>query len=264
MELLDLLRLPEARQLTDLDDPRTTELHWRIIRSKEFLRRLYLEWYESFRDLIADITAPRAVVELGSGAGFLKDVIPDAITSEVLAISGVDLRCSALELPFASGAVDAFLMLDALHHLPDAGAFLAEASRCLAPGGRVVMIEPANTAWGGWVWQHLHHEAFDPSAGWELSGSGPLSDANGAIPWIVFVRDRDRFQSEFPELELKHLSAHTPIRYLLSGGVSMRSLVPAVSFGPLRALERLAAPFSSWTGMFYTIELRKAGPGRRG
>ena len=36
-------------------------------------------------------------------------------------------------------------MVNTLHHLPDVKVFLAEASRCLQPGGTISMIEPWNT-----------------------------------------------------------------------------------------------------------------------
>jgi SAM-dependent methyltransferase len=48
-------------------------------------------------------------------------------------------------MPFEDGTADAFVMLDVLHHVPTPAEFCQEASRCLRPGGRIVMIEPANT-----------------------------------------------------------------------------------------------------------------------
>ena len=83
MGLLGLLQLPEARQLDDLDDPASVDVHAKIIQRKPFLRRLYLEWYATLRDAI-DGDKDRVVVELGSGGGFIKDIIPDALTSDVM------------------------------------------------------------------------------------------------------------------------------------------------------------------------------------
>ena len=60
----------------DPDDPRTTELRRRIIKEKKFLRTIYEEWY---RELIASIPEPGVcagqVLELGSGGGFLKELL---------------------------------------------------------------------------------------------------------------------------------------------------------------------------------------------
>ena len=65
----------------DIDDPRTTHLRLQIIQEKSFLRQIYQEWYQS----LALVLPPGegAVLELGAGAGFMKDFIPELITSEV-------------------------------------------------------------------------------------------------------------------------------------------------------------------------------------
>lgn len=45
-------------------------------------------------------------------------------------------------IPLADAAVDRILCFDALHHVPDQGAVLAEMARVLAPGGIAVFVEP--------------------------------------------------------------------------------------------------------------------------
>ena len=52
------------------------------------------------------------------------------------------VAADATRLPFADGSVDAVLIRDLLHHLPDRAAALAEAARVLAPGGRLTLVEP--------------------------------------------------------------------------------------------------------------------------
>ena len=258
MRWLAPLRLPEVRDVVDLDDPAVTELHRRIIERKPFLRRLYVDTYRELERWLPQ-RRPRRIIELGSGGGFIKQVIPDAVTSDVLDVAGLDLRFSALDMPFENESVDAFCMIDVLHHLPDARRFLAEADRCLRRGGRLVMIEPANTAWSRFVYQRFHHEAFDPEGSWSPQGRGPLSTANGAIPWIVFVRDRREFDRAFPHLEVIHLRPHTPVRYLLSGGLSMRQLAPSFAYAAVKGLEAALRPLDAFLGMFYTVVVQRNG-----
>jgi SAM-dependent methyltransferase len=250
-----LLKLDHVDQYA-LDDPRRTLVHRDIILAKPFLKKLYLEWYAIFREAAETLPAGQ-LIELGSGGGFLKEVLPQVITSDILELPNCDRCFSALDMPFADGSVSGIFMIDVFHHIPDSYRFLREAQRVLKAGGKIVMVEPANSAWGRFIYQHFHHEPFDPAGNWTIPATGPMSGANGALPWIVFERDRARVEKEFPRLNVQSIRYHTPLRYLLSGGVSRRSLVPHWSFGLATALEKLAKPVVGWFSMFQTIELVK-------
>jgi SAM-dependent methyltransferase len=147
------------------------------------------------------------------------------------------------------------LLLNVLHHLPDPRAFFRECARVLKPGGRVCLIEPYAGPLSRHVIRPLHHEPWDENAGWTLPESGPLTGANMALPSIIFVRDRRRYDAEFTELPVDRLRLHTVALYLLSGGVSMRSFLPGVLFPPMVALEQLLAPAGRWLASAMTIEL---------
>ena len=257
MALLDWLRLPGESADVDEDDPATTVSRALTIRRKPLLRRLYLEHYRELARATADL-AGGLRVELGSGGGFIKEVMPDVHTSDVLDLPGLDHRCSALDLPFGDATVSAFLMLHVFHHVGDARRFLSELDRCLVPGGRVAMIEPSGTPLARRMYGTLHPEPCDPTAGWELAGGGPLSDANAALPWIVFQRDRERFEREFPRMRVRRYTNHRPLSPALTGGVSFRQLVPTVAWGGVRRLERLLDPLADTIGMIAMIELEKA------
>lgn len=258
MKILERLKLPEAAQIEQLDDKAATLLHAWILQDKGFLRKLYRDYYTILKKAVGtDEGDSKKIVELGSGGGFIKEVIPAAITSDILELPSVDIVFSAMQMPFDDHSVDAFVMIDVLHHIPNARAFFAEAVRCLAPGGRLAMIEPANTPWSRFIYKNFHHEAFEPLAGWEFESQGPLSTANGALPWIIFHRDREMFEKDFPQLKIRHLRPHTPFRYLCSGGFTLRQLTPSFSYGMVKGLEILLGPFNRWIGMFETIVLEK-------
>jgi SAM-dependent methyltransferase len=240
----------------DLDDPKTTELRREIIRGKPFLRRIYDDWYRMIRARVPH--GDGRVLELGSGAGYFSQFVPEAIQSEVFLCRNVHLVADARRLPFSDGSLKAIVMTDVFHHIPSAEDFLREAVRCLCPGGRIVMVEPWVSAWSILIYKNLHHEPFLPDAPkWEIPASGPLSGANGALPWIVFVRDRQRFESAFPELEIAQIQPMMPFRYLVSGGVSMRSLMPGLLYGAWMGLEALLSPWHEKLGMFTLIEVRR-------
>jgi SAM-dependent methyltransferase len=248
-----LLAHPLTRGL-DIDDPNTTELRRQIIREKSFLRQIYQEWYRAVASNLSTGDGP--VLELGSGAGFLKEFVPNLITSEVFHCRGIDVVLNAIELPFPDGALQAIVMIDVFHHIPQPRRFFTEASRCVRPGGVVLMIEPWVTAWSQLIYTRLHHEPFQPEAKqWEFPNSGPLSGANGALPHIVFVRDRLQFEREFPMWRIHAIEPMMPFSYLVSGGVALRSLMPGWSFRLWRGLEGLLQPAIGNLAMFAQILL---------
>ena len=253
--MIDYLKRCLAHPLTvglSVDDPRTTALRKEIIVQKSFLRSIYREWYAL---LLEHIPEDGPVLEIGSGAGFFAEMSPRVITSEVFNTPGVDLIVDGRSLPFAAGELSAIAMTDVLHHMPDVELFFSEAGRCVRSGGTITMIEPWRTPWSEWVYRNLHPEPFEPSAGWDIPQTGPLSGANGALPWIIFERDRHQFETDFPMWEITQTRPLMPLSYLLSGGVSMRTLLPGISYNLIRCLEKMLGERSH--GMFALIVLTR-------
>lgn len=249
------LRHPATEGLA-ADDPETTRIRQEIVRTKPFLRRIYLEWYGKL--LRALPAGDEPILELGSGAGFFAELCPEVITSEVFLCAGVKSVIDARRLPFRDGSLRAIVMTDVLHHIPGPEAFFREAQRALRLGGRMLMIEPWVSAWSRFVYTRFHSEPFRPLASqWTFPSTGPLSGANGALPWIIFSRDQERFGALFPRLRVTQLETFMPLRYLLSGGVSMRSLMPGWSFTPWKAFERLLSPWMRYLAMFAFIQVER-------
>jgi len=248
-----LLEHPYTRGLSP-DDPQTTILRQRIVREKGFLRNLYREWYVWLVAQVPELSGN--VLELGSGGGYLKDLLPDCITSEVFWCPNVDLVSNGRSLPFADHSLRAILMLDVFHHIPNIAEFLREAERTLKPGGIVAMIEPWMTPWSKFIYRHFHPEPFEPDVDdWRFPSLGPLSSANGALPWIVFARDRNIYETLFPGLRIESIIMDYPFSYLASGGISLRSLCPSWSFDFFRRLEHKCLSFMEFIAMFARIVL---------
>ncbi|HXJ04463.1 MAG TPA: methyltransferase domain-containing protein [Candidatus Acidoferrum sp.] len=239
-----------------VDDPGTTEQRRQIISSKPFLKAIYDEWY----GMLAGELPPGEgrVLELGSGGGYCAHFIPELVTSEVFACSGVQIIADAQWLPFADRSMKAIVMTNVMHHMPDVNRFFAQASRCLRPGGKILMIEPWITTWSSFIYGYFHHEPFHPEAAeWNYSSTGPLSGANIAVPWIVFARDRGKFESIFPEFSIERISPFLPFRYLISGGVGMRSLMPGFTRSAWARLEHMLGSQMHRLGMFAFISVRR-------
>jgi len=239
-----------------LDDPQTTQARKKLIRQKKFLEKIYQEWYGLIRAELGSSTG--TVLELGSGAGFLDEFIPNLIKTEVFYLADMDAILDAGKLPFKDKSISAIVMSDVFHHLSKPRDFLNEVIRVLSKGGKVVMIEPWVSRWSRWVYPHFHHEPFDPEVKkWEFPSTGPLSGSNQALPWIVFERDRELFENEFPELSIKKVQPLMPFRYLVSGGVSLRTFMPGWSFGFWNWMEKLIARKIELWAMFALIEIEK-------
>ena len=254
--LRKLLLHPEARHL-DLDSPQATEVHARLIREKKFLNQLYRRYYSDFETAYR-LSPPGRPLEIGAGGGFLEAFIPDILKIDVRPGADVDFVASALDLPFADSSVSAIFMLNVLHHLKEPSHFFEEASRVLSPNGRVLMIEPYVSWLSRQIYGKLHHEPFDPNTKeWRLPEGGPLSSANDALPWVIFVRDRARFETLFPKMQILRIQPHTALLYLLSGGLSMRSFVPGIAFNPLFTVEKSIGSLMRYLGSMMTIELTR-------
>jgi ubiquinone/menaquinone biosynthesis C-methylase UbiE len=108
----------------------------------------------------ADLTGQR-ILEVGCGRGFLLrllqeagadaigiDANPQSIATAVTAGTAVG-DAQALDHPDA--AFDAIVSVHTIEHLPDMDAALAEMARVLRPGGRMVLVYPAEPIQGLWA-----------------------------------------------------------------------------------------------------------------
>ena len=222
---------------------------------KPGLAELYREWYQLQRRHLADVNGE--ILELGSGAGFIQEVIPSAVTSEVIPCKGVDLMLNAFEVGerFES-KLSNLLMVNVFHHINDSTAFLKAASVALAPGGRLVMIDPWLNAWSNICYRLVGHEPLDPDQpGWSFPSNDPLLDSNQAQAWIIFSRDKLKLEKTFPEFRIITVQPLMPFSYLLSGGHSVPFGLSARGIRMCRSVERrsLDRPL----GMFALIVVEK-------
>jgi len=240
----------------DLDDPRTTYLRKRIIREKPHLHEIYDEWYQAISNSLP--VGHDHVLEIGSGASFFNEYVSHLVSSDVFLVRGIDTVLDGQYLPFKNASMKSIVMTDVFHHLPDPRQFLHEAARCIRKNGSLIMIEPWVTPWSTYIYQKFHHEPFNPTAeNWEFPTTGPLSGANGALPWIVFNRDRKIFLDEFPEWQIETINLWMPFIYLSSGGISTREIIPGYFYRPLRYIEKILSPFNDRIAMFAFILLRR-------
>ena len=240
----------------DLDDPNASLAHRDIILKKPFLKRLYNDWYLIFIIKSKEIKNGK-YLEIGSGGGFLKDVFPEVITSDILTLPNVDLIFTAEEIPFKENELASIVMLNVFHHIPKPHLFLKEAQRTLIKGGKIIMTEPANSALARFIYKRFHHEPFDEKGQREIKAGNPLSNSNQALPYIYFERDLNLFKKDFPLLKINSINYHSPFSYIISGGVSRSAMLPFFMYNFVKGIEWLFSPFFKQIGLFCTIEIEK-------
>lgn len=255
--LVSLWSLPDAPATKDLDTPEGVRARARMIHTRKLLKRFYRNCYNRMKSASRDLP-PGLRIEIGSGGGFIGSIIPGVLETDVMSASSPALIMSAARISFRDSSLAAVYALNVLHHIPDPDRLFQELIRVLKPGGAFVAVEPANTVLSSFVYRNFHHEPFDPTAGWRLpDGKGPMTASNQALPWILFARDRAEFEARYPQLKLELHGLHSGILYILSGGVSLRQLVPTFC-GPLvDALESALRPISSIISLFMTVRITK-------
>ena len=255
------LLVPPELEALDVDDPRRIELHASMLHRKPMLGEVFRECHRAFmeRDL-RHFGATGTRVELGAGVSPVRDTFPDVLATDVVPAPGLDRVIDALDMDLESGSVRALYGQNCFHHFPDPARFLAEAERVVAPSGGVILIEPYHGPFASLLYQRLFaSEDFDKRMpGWTSAASGPMTGANQAMSYIVFERDREEFERRFPGLEL--VSAEplpNYVRYLLSGGLNFRQLVPDGATGLIKRIEWLLRPALGMLALHQIIVLRR-------
>jgi SAM-dependent methyltransferase len=228
-----------------------------IIRSRPLTKATYDLWYAKMLADAATVESMRPILEVGSGACYVKEVAPDVITSDV--VSGPsDITVDGRSLPFDDGALRAIFLTHVFHHIPDVSEFLSEVDRVLEPGGVLCLIDVAKTPLARLIFGVFHPEPYDESAQeWLLSNPRGNMDANQALSWIVFQRDRLLFERKFPSLKIECIERLPWIGYLLSGGVTKRNFIPGAAASLVLAVQRALQFTNPICSLHWHIRIRK-------
>jgi glycosyltransferase involved in cell wall biosynthesis len=205
---------------------------------RAFVRELYGEWFELVSSAMS--TVPGLSVELGAGIGRFSEIRPDVVSTDVEPTPWAERVVDAEELPFGAGELSNVVLIDVFHHLARPARFLHEAARVLAPGGRIVILDPYCSTVSARLYGHFHHERTDleadPFADDRRVGEAALA-SNQARATLAFFRGGGELETRWPEFRIVERRRLALLAYPLSGGFTHRSLVPAALGRVLRRLE---------------------------
>lgn len=228
---------------------------------KPMLREAYLEFYRQIAARI-DRSTPGPVVELGSGMAKIKDVIPDCVTTDIFPNPWLDRQENCYALTFADRSVSNLILFDVWHHLRYPGSALREFHRVLAPGGRLILFEPAASWLGRLVYHVFHHEpvALRDTITWEAPAGFTAADADyyaaqgSATRLFWWGEGHDRLGG----WRIHEISPMTSFDYFASGGFSGPQLGGKFLHGLMRGLDKITAPFPRLFAARLLVVLEKA------
>lgn len=244
-----------------MDGPARFNAHRSVLARKAMIRDVFREFHALFRELDSRyFHGEGQVIELGAGVYPVRETVPGVLATDVVPAPHLDRTLDAEAMDVPDGSVRAFYLQNVFHHFPHPSRFFGQLERKLVTGGGAILVEPADGMLASWLYPRLFaSEGFDKDASaWETATSGPMSGANQALSHVIFDRDLDRFERAHPSLEIVHRDVlRNWVRYLASGGLNYRPLVPGFAAPVLGVVEGALAPLRGALGLHRVIVLRK-------
>jgi SAM-dependent methyltransferase len=209
---------------------------------KPLLRKIYKGFHEAIAGFVRkDING--LIVEVGSGIGNIKDVIPSCLRTDLFQNPWIDRVENAYAMTFDDCSVAALILFDVFHHLQYPGTAFKEFLRVLVPGGRVIIFDPCMSLAGMLVYGLLHHEpvaATKPIDWLAPEGWQPKNDvyyaAQGNASRVFF---NGRYAPLLRDWNVVCRRTFSAFSYIASGGYSKPQLYPDKWYPGMKAVDAI-------------------------
>lgn len=210
---------------------------------KPVLQRAYRDFHRRIAAHV-DPRVPGKIVELGSGIGNIRDVIPACIRTDLFANPWIDQVENAYDLTFADGEVSHLILFDVFHHLQHPQTALRECRRVLAPRGRVIIFDPYVSLTGRLVYGPMHHEPIgddrpivpDATPGFDPHQHDYYA-AQGNATRVFWKGEAAQILEGWQVIARERIGAWA---YALTGGYSKPQLYPAALYPVVKQLDAIA------------------------
>lgn len=224
------------------------------------LQEIYTSFYRLIASNLAGLSGG-AVVELGSGIGKIKDVIPQCILTDLFPNPWIERVESAYNLSFDTESISDLILFDVFHHLRYPGAAFQEFHRVLLPEGRLILFEPCISMLGRAVYGLFHDEPvamrtpieWTPPPGW-LPSKNDYYAAQGNATRIFFHGQYDKNLNGWKFIKKMRLAA---LSYAASGGYSKSQWYPDAALPMMRCLDKMGNFFPALFATRLLVVLEK-------
>ena len=213
-----------------------------VWKTKALLRDVYFQMYARVAQWI-DTSVDGRIIEIGSGIGNFGEFRSDVMLTDQSIQPWIDLTCSAYRLPFRERKLSHIVMFDVFHHLSAPRAFFESARPAMAPGGRIVIVEPYISLTSSIAYGVFHDEPIAWRAKIEDTPTAEYYAAQGNATRLFFG-DLDWL----PGWRVVHREAFSAFGYLLSGGFSRPALYPRGFLSTFNAIDRALSHFPKLFG----------------
>jgi SAM-dependent methyltransferase len=213
---------------------------------KPGLRAIYGSFYREIAARIRRDIDGR-VVELGSGLGNIKSVLPDCVTTDIFPNPWIDRVEDAYQLSFESGSVSNLILFDVWHHLEFPGTALQEFGRVLAPGGRIIVFDPAMGLIGRFVFGCFHHEPLGLKE--PIAWDAPRGSSSKEFKYYAAQGNASRvftkpeFKPRLAGWRITEVAYLSGLAYIATGGFRGPQLVPGAILEWLSGVDKTLSKF---------------------
>ena len=214
--------------------------------NKELIKIIYNDYYKNIKKNIYKSNIKK-ILELGSGGGNIKKIIPKCITSDQFKNDNIDRIENIYKINFKKNSISNIILIDVFHHLQFPSLALKEIHRVLIKKGRIIMMEPAMGLIPRFVYKIFHYEpnGFNLKINWNhIPKKIPSSNqyfAAQSLPWRAFFLKEFNLKSKY---KIKLIKPFCDFTFLLSGGYSYKALYPKFLYSFIKLIDKILSNIS--------------------
>ena len=218
-------------------DERNKQIYFK----KNLIELIYINYYKIIKKYLL-IKKKFITLEIGSGNGNIKKIIPDCITSEQFKKKNIDRVENVYKIKYCKNSISNIVFIDVFHHLKFPNLALKNMHRVLIKNGRIIMIEPAMGFIPRIIYKIFHYEpnGYNLKINWsKIPKKIPKKNqyfAAQSLTWRAFFLNQLNLKSKFKVILVRPFS---DFAFLLSGGYSYNSFYPKILYPLIKIFDTI-------------------------